>query len=775
MPSLNPPREDLPELEPQQSLTQAPVKPAASPSVEWTYHRTGDGMHPNGNEQQIVWLMNRARQNPTAEGVWLATSSESDIASGRNFFKVDTQLLQSAFAGYAPKPPAAFDARLYDAAKVHSDDLIARDAQDHNNQFQRITDAGFKYSSARGSVFAYASSALNAHAAWNIDWGGSASTGGMQSPPGHRMATMSLDGDYTNVGIAAVPESSPNTQVGPLVVTGNYCHAASSVAHFNLFIVGTVWRDKNVNGRYDPDEGTPNVLVTPDQGTYYAITSAGGGYAIPITTGTYQVTFSGGGIGSNVVKPNINVATQSVLLDLELTSSNSSYPLTVTRSGSGNGTVTSNPMGIDCGATCMANFTSGTNVTLTATPANGSSFAGWNGGGCSGLGVCTVTLNTAQSITATFNTTASTAMTPLISNGDYNGDQRSDLIWHQITTGQVYGMLLNGSHILQQGSIYQEANTSWRIVQNGDLDGNGNDDLLWWNSQTGQVWWMPMNGLSIANGALLHQEANTAWQIVAVGDLNGDGKDDVIWWNNQTGQTYGMLMSGVARLQEGLIYQEPNTAWRILAAQDFTGDGKADLLWRNVNTGQVWLMPMNGLSIAGGAILYHEPNLAWSIAAVADLDGDGKADLVWWNSQTGQVYGMLMNGAIISAQSMIYQEANTTWQISASGDYNGDGKDDLLWRNSVTGQIYQMPMNGLLVAAGGSVIYQETNADWRIVANDQAPRLPAPTRRLAGTLQRTGSLGGALLNPAFPLRGEPVNGYQPLTGAPLNSGTLPTP
>ncbi|MCB1920637.1 MAG: hypothetical protein KDJ28_11745 [Candidatus Competibacteraceae bacterium] len=171
------------------------VAPAATPTVEWTYHRTADGQHPNGDEQQIVWLMNRARQDPTAEGIWLATSTEPSIANGRNFFQVNTQMLQEEFASYAAKPPAAFDVRLYNAAKAHSDDLIVRDAQDHNNQFQRIEDAGFAYSVARGSVFSYATDALNTHAAWNIDWG--SGPGGMQTGRGHRMAVMAIDGNYS--------------------------------------------------------------------------------------------------------------------------------------------------------------------------------------------------------------------------------------------------------------------------------------------------------------------------------------------------------------------------------------------------------------------------------------------------------------------------------------------------------------------------------------------------------------------------------------------------
>lgn len=79
------------------------------------------------------------------------------------------------------------------------------------------------------------------------------------------------------------------------------------------------------------------------------------------------------------------------------------YALGVTVLGTGAGTVASNPSGIACGAACTASFPASTVVTLTAAPANGSTFTGWSGGGCSGTGSCSVTMTAATSVVATFN------------------------------------------------------------------------------------------------------------------------------------------------------------------------------------------------------------------------------------------------------------------------------------------------------------------------------------------------------------------------------------
>ena len=97
-------------------------------------------------------------------------------------------------------------------------------------------------------------------------------------------------------------------------------------------------------------------------------------------------------------------------------STSTSYALAVTKSGTGSGTVSSSPAGIDCGATCSGTFSSGTKVALTATPASGSTFAGWSGA-CTGTGTCTVSMDAAKSVTATFKIAPFTALTTKITTG----------------------------------------------------------------------------------------------------------------------------------------------------------------------------------------------------------------------------------------------------------------------------------------------------------------------------------------------------------------------
>ena len=95
----------------------------------------------------------------------------------------------------------------------------------------------------------------------------------------------------------------------------------------------------------------------------------------------------------------LTVAGQSVTVSEEAAAS---YTLTVTRAGTGTGTVIGNPAGIACGGQCAAAYPEDTPVTLTATADPGSYFAGWTGGICFGTLPCTVSLHAVTAVGAVF-------------------------------------------------------------------------------------------------------------------------------------------------------------------------------------------------------------------------------------------------------------------------------------------------------------------------------------------------------------------------------------
>ena len=82
----------------------------------------------------------------------------------------------------------------------------------------------------------------------------------------------------------------------------------------------------------------------------------------------------------------------------------------------GSGIITSSPTGINCPGDCTVQYTLGTPVILSATPATGFVLTGWvvsDGEICAPTKTCTVTVNVAKTVTATFAPTFAMTITDL--------------------------------------------------------------------------------------------------------------------------------------------------------------------------------------------------------------------------------------------------------------------------------------------------------------------------------------------------------------------------
>ena len=229
-PAENPPVEVTVEIP--SGLDDRVFVPLATPSTEWTFHKTEYGSHPSGLEQAMVWLTNRARTDPEAEGVFLGDLTAPNILANYNGFGVDLPKMRSEFAALEPRPPVAFDNRLYEASRLHSEFMITENRQTHDGQFAKVDASGFIKNGGAVSVFWRAQDPVHGHAALNVDWG-SGTSDGMQTGRGHRAAIMG-NPIRQNFGLAIVEDNDPQTQAGPLVTSIAYAAAQAIYPdHFN--------------------------------------------------------------------------------------------------------------------------------------------------------------------------------------------------------------------------------------------------------------------------------------------------------------------------------------------------------------------------------------------------------------------------------------------------------------------------------------------------------------------------------------------------------------
>jgi hypothetical protein len=153
--------------------------------------------------------------------------------------------------------------------------------------------------------------------------------------------------------------------------------------------VGTGTVSSNVGGISCP--GICGASYT--SGTVVTLTAAA-------TAPSSFVGWSGGGCSGT--GPCVVTVTGATSITATFTAPTSTLSVVKMGSGGAAGTVTSNPAGIICGATCSADFATGTGVTLTVNPGPGNTFTGW-GGACSGAATtCNVTLTSTKSVTASF-------------------------------------------------------------------------------------------------------------------------------------------------------------------------------------------------------------------------------------------------------------------------------------------------------------------------------------------------------------------------------------
>jgi hypothetical protein len=147
-----------------------------------------------------------------------------------------------------------------------------------------------------------------------------------------------------------------------------------------------------VSATTNPITMQPGTVLILENGQVWRVTS--GSYMALASIRQIVVVYEMSGTN------HLSFQTSGTTLGVELLSQ--AYTLTLTKSGTGSGTVTSSPSGISCGGNCSASYASGAAVSLAARADAGSYFAGWSAP-CSGISTCTLTLTADTQVTAAFS------------------------------------------------------------------------------------------------------------------------------------------------------------------------------------------------------------------------------------------------------------------------------------------------------------------------------------------------------------------------------------
>jgi hypothetical protein len=265
-------------------------------SAQAQLHSIGD---PSDAEVHYVELINRARENPAAEGTRISTTTDPDILGSIAFFGVDLVLFNAQMAAYAPSQPLAFHTKLDEISGLHTLDMVTNEFVGHTSSafppapFQPFDTFGLRLTRfpafnallmGAGENIVTELRTETGHANFIFDYC-LGCPGGMANPPGHRNAILDDPPDFNIVGIGVLIAPNLETGVPNQFVTQNFGLIADS------HIAGIAILDIDGDGFYDEGEGLGGVDVTATGTTLFAETTASGAYAIPVPNGTYDVTF----------------------------------------------------------------------------------------------------------------------------------------------------------------------------------------------------------------------------------------------------------------------------------------------------------------------------------------------------------------------------------------------------------------------------------------------------------------------------------------------------
>jgi hypothetical protein len=148
---------------------------------------------------------------------------------------------------------------------------------------------------------------------------------------------------------------------------------------------------------------TASISGGANVGAPFSIASGGSFSLSPGASRTVTLRFQPTSAGSFASNVNFTASGDTISRGVSgSATAGTALTLSVTKNGRGSGTVKSSRAGIACGSDCTEAVAPGTRTKLTAKAASGSVFAGWSGA-CGGTATCAVTVNTATTVTATFN------------------------------------------------------------------------------------------------------------------------------------------------------------------------------------------------------------------------------------------------------------------------------------------------------------------------------------------------------------------------------------
>lgn len=214
-----------------------------------------------------------------------------------------------------------------------------------------------------------------------------------------------------------------------------------------------------------------------------------------------------------------------------------------------------------------------------------------------------------------------------VGTADFNADSYPDVLWRNRDSGNL--AIWHMSWVpatstvtrISSGTVPGIADLNWKVAATGDFDGDAKADIVWHNAATGEARVWLMNNTAFVRSLPLNPGViDLAYEIAAVGDLNGDSRPDFLLKNRNTGAVVFWILqttaTDVLRVGSGALTPSATASnWRVVALEDLDLDASLDVVWQNETSNKlvVWYMDGSGIVRTTGTFFVPDappdPNL----------------------------------------------------------------------------------------------------------------------------------------------------------------------
>ena len=248
----------------------------------------------------------------------------------------------------------------------------------------------------------------------------------------------------------------------------------------------------------------------------------------------------------------------------------------------------------------------------------------------------------------------------VVGSGDFNSDEKPDIIWQNQTNNKIVVWLMDGQKVLGLKTLPTIDDSKWKVGVVGDFNNDGSSDLVWKYNDSKDpkvlVWFIKNRQLQKQQWLKPDIENLNDWNILGSGDFDGDKQNDLVF--NYVGKNVkyrGAVMVNFLEDKNSTIITKTakSTAWlpwvdtvnedgeliKIpVTINDFNNDGFPDLIVRQTNAtriksdqGRVEVRLLQDLDSLATVEMPKSQDLGWQFTLL-DINQDQSPDFIWYNT-----------------------------------------------------------------------------------------------------------------------------------------------